>query len=167
MFSETIFNTNIVATREISASRAESMLVNIYKIEGLLVVPEMLRTTWVLSRTFEGEMPAMIRHSANWIQKLEREQPRSEYWLECMQDYGRGCSGWKVFLRQPQVTVDFINRVQREFGSAVMGAAPQARVLSTAQVTTAFQRALDSGLPIGSTHLRQPIMNAFVEALRA
>jgi methylphosphotriester-DNA--protein-cysteine methyltransferase len=78
MFTDIIFKDHLVAVRVINSTSAEAMTVTVYEIDGHAGVPELLHTWARMQRQLLGGMPAQIRHSANWINKLDREY-RSTY----------------------------------------------------------------------------------------
>jgi len=165
MFSETIFKPNLVAVRELTSWESERMTVSIYRRDPLRGIPELIYGSLRMRRTFEESIAGMIRHSANWINKLDREGISSDYWNEELEE-------WRVdlgepdlrciFLNQPASAIEFMNRVE----SLTAQAAPTAR--SSEITPQALHRILHNALrdtfPVGVDETR--VKEAFVRRLK-
>jgi hypothetical protein len=176
MFSETIIKTNIVAVRSISELNSDNIVVDIYERTGFFIDPKLIEARQVFSRIFEEtSMAARIRHSTNWINKLDREcnvaeRPpgrafganHSDYWMDERAGYGETTGGARIFLSPVQgdhAVMQFRDRI------IATTRTPQNIPVDHSRVITAFQRALDPVFPSPANSMRRDIMQNFIGAL--
>jgi hypothetical protein len=160
MFTELIFKNHIIAERQIVMGTADMMVVKIYDIVNRVSFPELMRGSLVFSRGFSGGMSALIRHSANWVEKLEREY-RGPYWNDEREEWGISSEEQRVFFREPTSAVEFAARVTGALGGPTT--IPRTPGLSPEAVATAFQNALDH-FPVPPSQ-RRNVMDLFVQGL--
>jgi hypothetical protein len=162
MFTETIFKPNFVAVREIGAANADSMIVSIYEKISHSGAPELWNTALRMVRPMDGQMAAMIRHSTNWINKLEREY-RTDYWNEEIQEWRAPSTVPRFFLNQPHDHLSFLNRMQAL--SMRAGTSPSTPHIPVDRVIRSLQSALDTAIPAGTIN-RAAVIHRFIEGIR-
>lgn len=163
MFTETIFKPNFVAVREIGAPTNDFMIVCIFEKIPFAGMPELWNTVQRMHRRFEGTMPAMIRHSSNWISKLEREYLNT-YWNEESREWGCS-SSLKVFFNHPSDVPGFLSRLQNLSSRAGAISATGNRQISIEQVVRSLQDALDTAVAPGTIN-RSAVVHRFIEGIR-
>ena len=180
MFSETIFKNNLVAVRSITNNTDSSVFkVTIYELVRWVVPDLILLTHRRLERIFEeSTMAARIRHSTNWIEKLDRQYTVSlsaydtrrpttnPYWVA-------DCAEWRdggmdrLFMKDVTGSLN-VRTALRVFGPpnvSATGMVGDVHVIPHQRVVEAFQAALDNTVPVG-TRLRNDILSEFTGRLR-
>lgn len=169
MFTEELHHDNIIAVRQISGFASNSMTVSIYEKVGHVVVPELLQGVLLMERAFEeSNMAALIRHSYNWCEKLQREY-RNTYWTECIREYSvpqHGEPPIRVFYKEAANTASFITRLRNTVTgtAAQIPRTPQSVALSPQALQGAFVRAAAYEGLGGETTER--VARAFIQNLR-
>ena len=163
MFSEIVFKTGLIAVKSISPFQATQVVVDIYRIlsPSQPQPPELISAASTMSRLFtDSSISGTLRHSDNWINKLERAGPESAVWEEESAEHGQGATGAvRLFLRE------IVPASQGEFLGRISSGTPRNSVSLTAAL---FDEALDSALieqEVSGRFRRRRIITKFSENL--
>jgi hypothetical protein len=107
MFIQTIFKSNIIATRTVSAGNTGTQIqVDIYTKATFPRLPGLFEATLRMRRLFEDRTSAAnLRHSDNWINKIDRERVDSAYWNDERNEWAV-VSETRTFLFQPPFNLE-------------------------------------------------------------